>query len=125
MQIVNPKPFPILGLKLNLLSFIPFSIAMLHKLKRPPVFILCEPQRIRIQFCAPKKNLYNSVTQAEPTLDKLVPQLKTSWHFIEAEDLLPDSKELAAGPYPKPHESNPLLSNYELVISVPPCILAR
>jgi len=46
----------------------------------------------------PKKNLYNSVSQAEPTLDKLVPQLNKSWHFTEAEDLLPDSQELAGGP---------------------------
>lgn len=86
---------------------------MLQKVQRPSVFIFCEPQRMCIQFCVPKKNLHNSVSQAEPTLDKLVPQLKTSWHSTEADDLLPDSQELAAGPYPKSHESSPTLSYYE------------
>ena len=61
----------------------------------------------------PIKNFYNTVSQAEPTLDIPVPQLRTSWHFTEAEGLLPDSQELAADPYPKPHESSPLLSYYE------------
>jgi hypothetical protein len=53
----------------------------------------------------PTNNLYNSVSHSDPTLDKLVPQLRTYWRFTEPKDLLPDSQELAAGPYHKPHES--------------------
>jgi hypothetical protein len=86
---------------------------MLHKIKRSSVFYIMSTTENAYPILYAPKNLYNSVSQAEPTLDKLVSQLKTSWNFTEAEDLLPDSQELAAGPYPKPHESNPLLSYYE------------